>query len=68
MDNEQDLPRNIDEASSFLLSNSSTWAGGGKVYILFYLSFSQVFGINIPEASISLTIPSVRNSPLAIDR
>jgi hypothetical protein len=26
------------------------------------------FGYDVPEASISLTIPSVRNSPLAIDR
>jgi hypothetical protein len=57
VDNEQDLPRNTGEASSFLLSSSSTWVGGGKVCIVFYLSFSQVFGIDVPEASMSLTIP-----------
>ena len=68
VDNEQDLPRNTGEASSFLLSNSSTWVRVDKVYTAFYLSFSQVFGIDIPEASRSLTIPSVRNSSVAIDR
>jgi hypothetical protein len=41
-DNEQDLPRNTGGASSFLLSNSSTWVRVGKVCIAFYLSFSQV--------------------------
>jgi hypothetical protein len=42
-DNELDLPLSTGEASSFLLSNSSTlwaWVGVGKVYIAFYLFFS----------------------------
>jgi len=68
VDNEQDLPRSTGEASSSLLSSSTMWVGVGKVYTAFYLSFSQVFNNDVPEASRSLTIPSVRNSPLAIDR
>jgi hypothetical protein len=43
-DNELDLPRNIGEASSFLLSNSTTWVGVGKVYTVFYLSLQPGFG------------------------
>ena len=68
MDNDQDLPRSRGEASSFPLSNSSMWAGAGKVYIAFYLPISQVLVNDLPDASRSLTIPSVRSSPLAIDR